>query len=467
VRETHTHTHTHARNRQHPRLGADRSTGAPPTVSRAQARRTPGHTTATQPQQACTRANAHLLARLLPQLLLARLVPPALPHDPVAEAHHGVARAPRAHLLPRAVPGGAAGDAGARARTHTHTHTCVSTGCANTCTQESVALLAQRDCMTSIRHTHATTHTNTHAHAHMHTHVHTHTHTHMHMHMHTHNTHTHARTHAHTHAHTTHTHTRATPGGVVRRGVVPAAVRHRLDDDWAPVLERDAPRLLCRTVHGTRVAAVHANSWHAVGWSAARDAVALVLLVRGRADRVAVVPAAACVCGGGGACSDWQTRGGPAQGGSGGVAPAPHQAHTQPHTATHSHTQPHTQPHTATHSHTQPHTHAHTHTQPRRHMPAGGVPLPRAHDPLHPRPLRSPADEEAGRAQRGRKVDGCVEVALAGSTLPKVGHSHGVGLAQLCGASTQAAAAAAGSRARLMCSCVCHGPHARAHACAH
>lgn len=42
-----------------------------------------------------------------------------------------------------------------------------------------------------------------------------------------------------------------------------------------------------------------------------------------------------------------------------------------------------------------------------------------------------PADEEARRPQRGCKVDGGVEVTLAGGTLSKVGSSHCASLAQL------------------------------------
>jgi hypothetical protein len=45
----------------------------------------------------------HLLPCLLPQLLLLLLIPPAVAHQPVTEAHHWVAGTPGTHLLTGAV----------------------------------------------------------------------------------------------------------------------------------------------------------------------------------------------------------------------------------------------------------------------------------------------------------------------------------------------------------------------------
>ena len=54
---------------------------------------------------------------------------------------------------------------------------------------------------------------------------------------------------------------------------------------------RDLPRLLRGVVNGEHVVAVHPDGGHAVGGTADGDAVALVLLLDGRRDRVAVIPA--------------------------------------------------------------------------------------------------------------------------------------------------------------------------------
>lgn len=57
-------------------------------------------------RHACTsqHPSTHLLPCLLPELLLPRLVPPAVAHKPVPKAHDWITRAPRPHLLSCAVP---------------------------------------------------------------------------------------------------------------------------------------------------------------------------------------------------------------------------------------------------------------------------------------------------------------------------------------------------------------------------